>query len=774
MIITRNWLEQFINISHISTKELCKTLNSIGLEVDSVNTISIAPKVVVGKVLKKEKHPSADKLSVCQVDLGDKTEQIVCGAKNVEAGQFVAVATIGCELGDLKIKATNLRGVISNGMICSSTELGLAKLNDGIIVLDNSIGELILGKELKDYSNLNDTIIEIGVTPNRGDCLSIFGIARELSAYYDTDLIQIEKDINYNENLSIGQLYYVSSSSSSSSSIAFKAVDFSNFKLDLITNLKVASIGKFTDNSHIKNFLNYLNHSIGVIFNAYSNDMFTLENGLYNLNLKENDLGLDSVYSQDKVLSIIGVEHKDLKESLKDYLIEASYIHPEIISKKVFDTKAKTGDIFYKSSRGSEPNLEFGLEYFSILASKFGAIIYTGIKEFFEDVNRTTLTVSVKKINSIIGAEIDKLTIDKILTALDFEVKESLEDILFIKIPLYRHDIKNVADITEEIIRIIGIDKIQAKPLLIDGVKRVNKTSNDLFKKNKIRAKAIENGFFETLTYIFTSKENLEKYNFKVVKQELDLINPIVKELNTYRTTMFLNLLEACSNNFKNAARKTSFFEIGTIFDENRKESKKVAFIYSGACENEDVSNAGKPKNIDFFLFSKKLLNIIGEFDLEPMATIKNALIHPYQNANILIDKKVVGYMCKLHPNVANDFSLSDTFIAEVDFDKIKNDLTKVKSYSKFQISRKDLSIIVPKSLPFKEIKQAINSLNNPLIKQYNLIDIYSDEKLKDKESLTIRFVLQSDEKTLEEDDINSIISSILDVLKEKFSITLR
>jgi len=772
MIITRNWLEQFINISHINTKELCKTLNSIGLEVDSVNTISIAPKVVVGKILKKEKHPSADKLNICQVDLGDKTEQIVCGAKNVEVGQFVAVATIGCKLEDLKIKATNLRGVISNGMICSSTELGLPKLNDGIIVLDNSIGELILGKELKDYPNLNDTIIEIGVTPNRGDCLSIFGIARELSAYYDTDLIQIEKDINYNENLSIGQLYYVSSSSSSS--IAFKAVDFSNFKLDLVTNLKVAAIGKFTENSHIKNFLNYVNHSIGVIFNAYSNDMFTLENGLYNLNLKENDLGLDSVYSQNKVLSIIGVEHKDFEENLKDYLIEASYIHPEIISKKVFDTKAKTGDIFYKSSRGSEPNLEFGLEYFSIFASKFGAIIYTGIKEFFEDLNRTTLTVSVKKINSIIGTQIDKLTIDKILTALDFEVKESLEDILFIRIPLYRHDIKNVADITEEIIRIIGIDKIQAKPLLIDGVKRVNKTSNDLLKKNKIRAKAIENGFFETLTYIFTSKENLEKYNFKVVKEDLDLINPIVKELNTYRTTMFLNLLEACSNNFKNGAKKVSFFEIGTIFDESRKESKKVAFIYSGACENEDVSNAGKPKNIDFFLFSKKLLNIIGEFDLEPMTTLENALIHPYQNANIIIGGKIVGYMCKLHPNVANDFDLSDTFIAQADFDSIKNDLTKVKSYSKFQISRKDLSILVPKSLAFKEIKQAINSLNNPLIKQYNLIDIYSDEKLKDKESLTIRFVLQSNEKTLEEDDINSIISSVLDVLKEKLSITLR
>ena len=162
MIITRRWLEEFINISNISTDEICKTLNSIGLEVDSVEKKSIASKVVVAKVLSKEKHPDADKLNVCQVDLGDEVTQIVCGASNVEAGQTVAVATIGAILGnDFKIKAAKLRGVESNGLICSSTELGLPKLNDGIMVLDNSIGELILGKELKDYPSLNDDIIEI-------------------------------------------------------------------------------------------------------------------------------------------------------------------------------------------------------------------------------------------------------------------------------------------------------------------------------------------------------------------------------------------------------------------------------------------------------------------------------------------------------------------------------------------------------------------------------------------------------------------------------------
>ena len=165
MIITKSWLEEFIDISHISVDEMCKTLNSIGLEVDSVEKVSIPSKVVVGKVLERVKHPEADKLSICQVDIGEKVQQIVCGAKNVDAGQTVAVATLGCDLGnDFIIKEAKLRGVESNGMICSSTELGLPKLNDGIMILDDSIGELVLGKELKEYPKLNDYIVEVELT----------------------------------------------------------------------------------------------------------------------------------------------------------------------------------------------------------------------------------------------------------------------------------------------------------------------------------------------------------------------------------------------------------------------------------------------------------------------------------------------------------------------------------------------------------------------------------------------------------------------------------
>ena len=773
MIITKSWLEEFIDISHISVDEMCKTLNSIGLEVDSVEKVSIPSKVVVGKVLERVKHPEADKLSICQVDIGEKVQQIVCGAKNVDAGQTVAVATLGCDLGnDFIIKEAKLRGVESNGMICSSTELGLPKLNDGIMILDDSIGELVLGKELKEYPKLNDYIVEVELTANRGDCLSIHGIARELSAYYNIPFYEFDKQMNFN-NYGIGQVLEIECAKDIDVSLSFKAIDFSNFKLNLLSKIRTSLLGKYQDENDIKNAITYVTHSTGVILNAYSKEKATKNGNLSILNVKKDEEGFDSIYGVEK-LSRICIEQGEIDPNETNFIIEASYINPEFLSRNVYDKKIKTGEIYYKASRGSEPDINFGIDYFSNYASKLGASIYKGTESFIEDKEKVTLDVSINKINSIIGQEIAKVEIEKILVSLGFEVKDTHNNKLVIKVPYFRHDIKNVADVTEEIVRIIGIDNIIAKPLQIDEVNRVNKTSNDLVKKNKLRFKAIENGFFETLTYVFSSKENLQKYGFKTVKDELELINPIVKELNTYRTTMLLNHVEACANNFKIGARSSAFFEIGTIFDENRNESKKIAFIQTGSAELEEISNAGKPKNIDFFSFAKKVLNTIGKFDLEAMTNIDNAFIHPYQNANIFIDDKNVGYICKLHPAVSADYDLNDTFIAEIDFEAIKNEIIKTTSYSKFQSSKKDLSVIASKSLKYKEIKKAIDSLNNKNIKQFNLIDVYSDEKLGDKESITIRFVLQNDEKTMEEEDITTTMNSILEVLEQKLSIGLR
>ncbi|MFK2822820.1 phenylalanine--tRNA ligase subunit beta [Arcobacter sp. YIC-80] len=773
MIITRNWLQEFIDISKISTDDICKTLNSIGLEVDSVEKVLIAPKVVVGKVTQKEKHPDADKLNICQVDLGNEQVQIVCGAKNVDAGQYVPVATVGCNLGGgFKIKKAKLRGVESNGMICSSTEIGLPQLNDGILVLDDSIGELVLGKELNEYKLINDEIIEIELTANKGDCLSINGVARELSAFYNIPLNEFEKNVNYNE-IGIGQVLEVECDSSIDSSLIYKAVDFAEFKLPLVQKLRVGAIGKYKEENDIQNILSYTTHCNGVILNAYAKDKADTTNNLSVLHIKKDEKGFDNVYGKEQ-LSKIAINHEDIDPNELNFIVEASYVNPELLAKQVFETKIKTGDIYYRSSRGSEPDVQYGIDYFTTLVSKLGALIYKGAETFIEDKEKITLDVDVNKVNAIIGQEVPKLDIERILNSLGFEVKDGANGILSVKIPLFRHDIKNIADITEEIVRIIGIDNIKSKPLAIDEVNRVNKTSNDLIKKNKLRFKAIENGFFETLTYVFSSRENLEKYNFPVVDEKLDILNPIAKELNTFRSTILLNLVEACSNNFKTGAKSTAFFEIGTVFDEQRNETKKISFIQTGAKELEDISNSGKPSNIDFFSFAKKILNTIGKFDLEEMTEISNSFIHPYQNANIIIDGKIVGYISKLHPSVAEGYDLNDTFIAEINFDEIANELIKVDTYSKFQTSKKDLSIIAPKSLKYREIKDVINSINDKNIKQFNLIDIYNDEKLGENESLTIRFVLQNDEKTLEEEDITKSMDSVLKALEEKLSITIR
>ena len=509
MIITRTWIQEFIDISKISTDDICKTLNSIGLEVDSVNKIQIADNVVVGYVTQKEKHPDADKLSVCQVDLGEQTVQIVCGAKNVAAGQYVPVAKVGCRLSkDFKIKKAKLRGVESIGMICSSNEIGLPKLNDGILELDNSIGELVLGKELNEYSLFNDDIIEIELTANRGDCLSINGVARELSTCYKLPFHEFEKNLAYNE-IGIGQVLEIECDSNTDSSLIYNAVDFSEFKLPLLQKLRVGAIDKFHSND-IQNVLNYVTHTNGVLFNAYAQKETDKISNLSVLHIKKDKLGFDCVYGTE-LLSTIGVEANKIDDEETTFIVEANYTEPDLLAKKIFEKKRKAGDVFYKSSRGSEPHIVQGIDYLTTLVSTFGAKIYKGSESFIEDKEKLTIDISTKKVNAIIGQTIPKAKIETILSSLGFKVRDGGNSVLSIQIPLYRHDIKNIADVTEEIVRIIGIDNIKSKPLVIEEVNRVNKTSIDLIKKNKLRAKSIANGFYETLTYVFTSKENLEK-----------------------------------------------------------------------------------------------------------------------------------------------------------------------------------------------------------------------------------------------------------------------
>jgi len=773
MIITRTWLREFIDISKISTQEICTALNSIGLEVDSVTTPNIPDGVVVGYVMDCIKHPDATKLNICQVDLGKEKVQIVCGASNVAKGQYVPVATVGTVFSkDFKIKKAKLRGEDSHGMICSSTEIGLPEINNGILELDNSIGELILGKELNEYKLINDDIIEIELTANRGDCLNILGVAKDLSAYFNLPIILNDNDIN-EDTRAIGRVLEISHSEQSDSNLLYKVADISELQVPLLFKLRTAIVGCLK-NTDIETIISYVIHSYGVLLNVYTKAIAQTQNDKIKLIIKENSNGFTEI-AGDIDLSIVGIETGYISKQDDTIILEANYTDPSILSQKVFSTKQKTGEIYYRSSRGSNPDLEFGMNKLIKLLSEYGASIFKGEISFINDIPKRTIDIDITKMNKIIGQDIDKLKIENILTSLGFIQKKVSDNIISMEIPATRHDIVNIADVTEEIVRMIGIDNIIAKPLKIAEVNRINDISNDLIKKNKIRSLAIANGFFETTTYIFSSKELLTKYNFDTVIDKKDILNPITSDLNTFRTTLLLNLVQAISNNEKQGFKSIGLFEIGSVFDKDTNESKKLGFVFSGNIEEESLNNNGNPKNIDLFSFAQKITNSIGEFELETKEDINNNFLHPYQSANIIQNGINIGFISKLHPTVAKDFDIdTNTYIAQIDFDKLSNNLIKATNISKYQASKRDLSIVVPKDIDYKQIKIVLNKLNIKELKQYNLIDIYKDVKLGENASFTIKFVLQSDDKTLEEDDIVKIMDKIQMTLKDTLNLDLR
>ncbi|WP_345993859.1 phenylalanine--tRNA ligase subunit beta [Sulfurimonas sp. HSL-1716] len=780
MIVTKSWLNEFISIEDKSTEELCKTLNSIGLEVDRVVEYKIPNKIVFGHVLECEKHPDADKLNVCKVDIGTSIRQIVCGAANVRRGLHVAVATVGAEMpGGLKIKPVKLRGVESEGMICSAAELGLADIGGGIIEFDSSIGEFKLGQELCENPYLQDTLIEIELTANRGDCLSIYGVSRDLCAAYSRPLKKIDDAQDQDRRMGIGRVLQFSHTDGLNVNLRYKAIDLKDVKLPFIVTLRLSQVEE-KQQSDLDAILFYSTYTTGVILRAYDYNFFKdseESDKKIKVSLAMNELGYACIYAKEEVASIVGIKQCDVSKMSSNEgltIIEASYIPPHIISKQMAENKIENGPLFYRTSRGSEPKLNIGLNYFIGMFEEYSqSDIYGGDIELCDEYEDVVVSISVDEINSIIGANIDKTTITKILQNLGFDIGKSQGSSFVVSVPRYRHDIVNKQDIVEEIVRLVGIDNIPSKPFTL---REKNPLSSGFFqfkKLRKYRNSAASQGFFETVHFVFNEKAKLKEYGFSCVEESLELLNPIVNTLDTMRPTLMLGLLNAASLNAKSGYKDIRLFEVGSVFSPLREESIKMAFIYSGDADKDGVLNSGKSKKMDFGTFVQSVSNIIGDVALVKHETRHN-LANPYQCAKILMNAQEVGEIYKLHPVVQDEFDLDDTFICEIDFDKLSFDLVEAKAYSKYQASFRDLSVLVPNTLSYKDVQEVISQNKTEEIVRFYPVDKYMDEKLGDNASLTIRFVLQSLTKTLEEEDITSTMDTVLNALNEKLGLTLR
>ncbi|TLD81132.1 phenylalanine--tRNA ligase subunit beta [Helicobacter sp. MIT 11-5569] len=784
MIFTRSILSYILPLENITSEMMCNTLNKIGLEVESFCKVVAPKKVVVGKILECQKHPNATKLNVTQVAIGGvegayETRQIVCGAPNAREGIYVAVALEGAKLPEITIKKAVLRGVESCGMLCSSTELGFPKINDGIMELDASIGELVIGKELSEYQLFNDEIYEISITPNRGDCMSLMGVARDLSVAFELELKPLNPPKVSDNAPGIGRVLQIMTSNKYDSSLLFQAMETKPSVLPLCVNVLLAHNG-ILENSWLKDALSFSTLFSGVILNAYPQSFCQLDGQKIVLTLKKDESGLESIYYENKKLSIIGVnlctyESKESFGKEKEFIaLEASYIAPEIIAQKVMEAKAKVDTkVFQRTSRGSSPDLKVGLSVLCGLLLGEEGVLYTDAQELIGIQPKNPVTIDLSLMGSIIGVKLEKLQVVNILKGLGFRVEiSSDENFIIAEPPLFRHDITGLQDVAEEIIRFYGIDNVPSEPLHFVQHNQGDSALNTYRLRRNLAQKAIGVGFNETVHFVFENREKLQGYGFEVLEDALDLLNPITQDLNTLRSTLLLGLLRALERNFNNGFSAVSLFEMGAVYNKKREQGTNMAFVQSGLLSEERYPNA---KGIEgsFFGFCDRIARIIGEFDLQAFQSAIQ-LFHSGQCAKVIQNGKEVGIIATLHPKVAEEFGLGTTYLCELNMEALQKRIPQVKMYSKFQKAQRDLSVVLDENIPYYKVRACIESLKLPNIVGFYPLDIYKDSTLQDKISLTMRFALQSDTKTLEEKDINATMEVVLEELKKTFGVELR
>ncbi len=763
MKLSVNDLNVFVDVPKDIAK-LCEDLSCLGLEVESCIPC-IAPKnVVVGKVLEKAPHKNAEKLSVCQVDVGKEVLQIVCGAKNVAPNQFAPVALKGAIIGSTPIAKTELRGVESHGMICSSIELGFPKINDGILELDESVGELVLGKELHEYAPFNTHVLEISLTPNRGDCLSVLGIAREISVFYHTPLKPI-KALNFTPK---SDLITLSVGENIESHLAYYLICNHSLKTPLNIKLSLAHNNALSEND-LNNFIEFSTHFSGVILNAYG-----LNKTPVDLSVKNDENNLESVYINHQKRSTIAIKHQDQKDLSEYLLLEASYIDPISLSLKLHALKDKTlqkdNALIYRGTRGSNPNLSDGLNF---LSAHLKATILES-KQIKHSLKDRALKFQLEDITEILGLAVEKEKIQGILKNLGFKVSakepNSKPQILEVIVPNFRHDVKTIQDIAEEILRFVGIDNLVSKPLHCVSSKNSNPHYDTHRFFENLKHKALACGFKEVIHYVFYSKEKQQKLGFEVLEDPLELQNPITTDLNTLRTSLVCGLLDASLRNKNLGFKSIALYEKGSVYNAKREEVQKLGFLASGLQKKESYPDA-KGKAWDFYSFAECVSKVIGDFSLEKLTT-QTPINHPYQSAKIIQNNEIIGVIAKIHPKVIQELDLFESYYAEIDASKLKRPAMLLKPFSIYPSSVRDLTLIIDENTAFSRIKKALKDAQIPNLSEILPLDIFkeSDNTI----ALSVRCVIHSLEKTLNDEEVNSVVQKALEILEKEFNVRLK
>jgi phenylalanyl-tRNA synthetase beta chain len=783
MKFSLNWLQEFFD-EKLEISSLVEQLTMAGLEVDEVISFTESLKnIVVGHITSIEKHPDADKLNVCQVNVGAETLQIVCGAPNARIGIKVPCALVGAKLPGFEIKKAKLRGVDSFGMLCSAKELGIQEEVDGLYELDE---DLKPGIDIISALSLDDSIMDVSLTPNRADCLSLLGIAREVAALNNykiklptTNLIKQDKA---NKAISVNN----KESCPRYCALEIKGVDNSKVLPEkIISYLKASGIDSINP---LVDLTNYVMLELGqpmhvfdldkikgqvVVRDANKGEKITL------LNDTEITLNNELVIVDDTgpvaLAGVMGGLSTSTQLNTKNIFIEAAFFNPNSIA-----GVARSFNLHTESSHRFERGVDFNLTDKALL--RLASLIMEHCGGAVSEINeikaklpkKEPIVLNINKITKILGYEIELSQVINSLKSIQLEVEE-MEENLKINIPSYRFDLKIEEDIIEEVIRLNGYDNIKSslpkasiKPLAIKS-----SFSNDIKIKN-LFAKA---GYHELISYSFVDEKNEVSINGNHDPLRID--NPIASNLNVMRSHLWASHIEAMQFNVNRGYDHFKFFEIANTYKliDNKIIEEKVlsGLVYGYA--NARTWNQER-RLIDFFDVKGDLENIFSGIVLEECQHKNNyQQFHPGQLATILVNKQIVGILGNLHPSISQNIDIDlPVYLFEINLDKLTEEIQpKFRDNFKTLPIKRDISVLLEVDIPVGKILTEVKKANIKNITDFKIFDLYQGDKIQqNKKSVAFLILMQDTYKTLEDNEVEKTVQTVINLLQDKFKAELR
>ncbi len=781
MKFTNEWLKD-----HLKTKkselEIIEKLNHSGLEVEKVEPVkNELSDFVIAKIVKSEKHPNADRLKLCHVDIGKKElVKVVCGGPNAKDNLLTIYAPPGSIIpkNNMKLEVSKIRGETSYGMLCSEAELNLSDESEGIIELNQNYKKKVGKSYFKGNSN---NVIELSITPNRPDCLGIRGIARDLSASGFGKLIDIKniklkkhgkqtlkvkiqknkkqactlfgscliKNIKNKESPEWLKKRIISLGLRPISAV----VDVTNYVMfDLNRPLHAYDADKINKGIIVRN------SKKGENFKALDNKNYSLDDGMCVISDHEGVLGLGG---------IIGGTRSGTELNTKNILLESAFFDPEI-TRKTAKKLQLNSDAKFRFERGIDPNsIQIGLDKASEMIIKIcgGQVSKSDIqstkkiknKKIFFDPSLASKTIGIKlKTNEIIN----------ILEGLGFKIKKT-NKVLAVEIPSWRPDVHGEIDLVEEIIRIKGFDKIQS----IEPERKRLKPTLDFFQRHFHLAQrsVASKGYLEAITWSFTDEKI--NNNFKEKFEEIKIVNPISSDLNVLRNSLYSNLIFFLKKNIDRGFENQSLFEIGPYFTGN-KPGEQITV----------VCGIRKEKDLNIFDIKKDVVQTLVELGIDrkeiKVDTNTPSYYHPGRSGSIMTknNQSLIAYFGEIHPRIINNTYGFEIFLEDLVKYKKQNKKEKPTiTFSEYQKSDRDFAFVVQKDFQAQLLIEIISNVDKSLIKNIKIFDVYEGANIpKDKKSIALKVTIQSDFKTLNEKDLNEISQKIISDVEEKASAKLR